>query len=257
VSLKVLTVASAVAVSAFFGLLLVTVFVSLSPSEIGPILTSPRVLYSIRLSIVTATIATVLALAVGLPAAYALSRYEFSGKSFVDTLVEFPVILSPVALGAVLLLFLSTEAGMRLQESGVRLVFEIPGIILAQWTSVVGVAIRLMRAIFDEIPQRYENVARTLGATPGQAVKYVTLPLARRGLLRTALLVWAKALGEFGATITVAGAMAMKTETLPVAISNALSAAQIDQAVLLIALLATIGLVVLYSTRTLLAGRSQ
>lgn len=254
-SLQRLTITSVLSVAAFFALLLVTTIMVVPVSNLGHILMSTRVLYAIRLSLLTATIATILALLVAIPAAYALSRYEFVGKGVVDTIVELPLILSPVALGAVLLILLSTEAGNFIQERGIRFVFETPGIVLAQWTSVVGVAIRTMRGVFDEIPSRFERVARTLGATPGQAVRHITIPLARRGILITALLVWAKALGEFGATITVAGSMSMKTETLPIAISNALSAAQIDDAVLLILVLSTVGFAVLYLTRVFLAGR--
>lgn len=248
--------ASLLFVAGFFVLLLGSTLLIADLSDFWEILFSPRVLYSLRLSVITATLAMFSALVIGLPAAYALSRYDFPGKTIVDTIAELPVILSPVALGAVLLIFLSSDAGLALQEYGLQFVFEIPGIVLAQWVATVGVAIRLLKTVFGEVSPRYENVARTLGATPAQALFQITLPMAGRGVFVTALFVWAKALGEFGATITVAGSMAMKTETLPIAISNALSGADVDRAVLLILVLALTGVLVLYLARVLVAEES-
>ena len=253
-SVRTLAMASLLFVVAFFVLLLVSTLFMVPMAGLFETLASPRLHYALRLSLLTATLATASSLLIALPAAYALSRYEFAGKTVLDTIAELPVILSPVALGAVLLIFLSGDAGTFIQERGIRFVFEIPGIVLAQWTATVGVAIRLLKAIFDEIPARFENVARTLGATPSQALRHVTFPMASRGIVVTGLFVWAKALGEFGATITVAGSMAMKTETLPIAIANALSGAEIDNAVLLILILATTGLFVLFLGRVLLSG---
>jgi molybdate transport system permease protein len=254
VSVKFIAMGSLLFVVLFFVVLMLAATFMVPLGGLWETLSSPRLLYSLRLSLVTATMAATSSMLVALPAAYALSRYDFFAKPLVDTFAELPVILSPVALGAVLLIFLSGNTGSIIQEYGIRFVFEIPGIVLAQWTSTVGVAIRLLTAIFNEVPPRFENVARSLGATPSQSLRYVTLPMAGRGILITALFVWAKALGEFGATITVAGSMAMKTETLPIAISNALSGAEIDRAVLLILILAGTGIVVLFLARLLTAG---
>jgi molybdate transport system permease protein len=108
----------------------------------------------------------------------------------------------------------------------------------------------------DEIPVRYEAVARTLGASPGKAFLTITLPLSRRGIYAASILSWAKALGEFGATITIAGSMAMKTETLPIAIFMRLSSAEIEGTVVLILILVSIGLSILYVVRFLSRGAS-
>lgn len=215
---------------------------------------SPRTLYSIQLSMAAGTAAALLAVAVAIPAAYALSRYSFPGKTFVDTLLELPAIVSPVALGAMLLIFFNTRAGDLIEGYGFRFVFDIPGIVLAQFVTTAGLATRLVKAAIDEIPVRYEAVARSLGASPARAFSTVTLPLAARGILAAGILSWAKAIGEFGATITLAGSVAMKTETLPIAIFTALSSADIVQTVVLIFILLTIGLGILYGVR-LITGR--
>lgn len=251
-NIKQVGIGAALSVAGFFLVLILSVVLFGRTSGWLDVLTSERLLYSLRLSLVTATSASALAIVVAVPAAYALSRYDFFGKSLVDTITELPLILSPVALGAVLLIFFSTSAGTAIQEHGIRFVFEIAGIILAQFVSIVGVAIRLIKAAFDEVPRRLEDVARSLGAGPTRAFGDVTLPLARKGLLAAGLLTWAKAVGEFGATITVAGSMAMKTETLPISIFNALSGSEIDKAVVLILILAVFGVSVLYVARVFL-----
>jgi molybdate transport system permease protein len=216
---------------------------------------SPRTLFSVRLSLLSATLAATLALAVAVPAAYALSRYRFPGRETVDTLLELPVIVSPAALGAMLLIFFNNPLGEWLQEHAVTFVFAFAGIVLAQFVTILGVATRLLKAAFDEVPVELETVARTLGATPRHAFLTVTLPLARPGLIAAFILAWAKALGEFGATIMIAGSMAMRTETLPVAIFLRLSSADIEGTVALILVLTGIGLAALFTARRLLGRR--
>lgn len=210
---------------------------------------NPYTLYSIRLSLIAATIATFFAVLIGLPSAYALSRYEFIGKQIVDTFLEIPMIVSPIALGASFLIFFNNPLGELIQEKGILFVFEVPGIILAQFATIAGLTTRLMKASLDEISPRYEAVARSLGSSSWQAFYRVTLPLAFRGLLASVILSWAKAVGEFGATVTLAGAMPGKTETMPIAIFTALASANIEKAVILILLLLFLGLATLYGIR--------
>jgi len=251
-SLRKLSIALATLLTLFFlGLLLSLVFFS-RLLTFWSVLTSKRLLFSLQLSLTTATLATFFALLLAIPVAYALSRYQFWGRRFIDTFTELPQILSPVALGALLLIFFSTRTGQAVQRLGVSFVYTVAGVILAQFISVVGVAIRLLKASFEQIPSRLENVARSLGATPHQVFFSITLPLAQRSILASALLCWAKAIGEFGATITLAGSMAFKTETLPIAIFNALSGSEINKAAVLILILAATGLFVLYLVRLLI-----
>jgi molybdate transport system permease protein len=215
---------------------------------------SERTLFSIRLSLIAATLATTLSVFLAIPSAYALSRFDFRGKDIIDTILEFPMIVSPAALGALLLIFFNTPLGEALQNNTFQFVFTFAGIIVAQFVTTLGVATRLLKAALDEIPPRYEEVARTLGASPLSAFFTVTLPLAKRGILAAVILTWAKALGEFGATIMVAGSMAMKTETLPVAIFMRLASADISGTVVLILILISVGFFVLYAARFLTKG---
>jgi len=210
---------------------------------------SARTLFSIRLSLTAATAAALLSVAVGIPAAYALSRYDFPGKRWVDTMLEFPLVVSPAALGAILLIFFHNPLGSWVQKTGVSFVFTSYGIVLAQFVSTLGVATRLVKSVMDEIPERYEWVARSLGASPTMAFVTVTMPMSKKGIIAASILTWAKAVGEFGASITLGGSMAMRTETLPIAIFMRLSTADIEGSVVLILILIMVGLLVLWAAR--------
>lgn len=246
------TITAASGVLLLYGGLIVSLGWFLDGSALGAAVRSERTLFAVRLSLVTATLSATLALLLAVPAAYALSRYRFRGRELVDTVLEFPIIVSPAALGAMLLIFFNNPLGEWIQDNVVRFVFGFAGIVLAQFVTVLGVAVRLLKTSFDEVPVELETVARTLGASPRHAWFTVTLPLARRGLIAAFILAWAKALGEFGATIMVAGSMALRTETLPVAIYLRLASADIEGTVALILVLVSIGLVALYATRRLL-----
>jgi molybdate transport system permease protein len=148
----------------FYAVLILSLLTFLEGPRFLAILLAPDTLFSIRLSLVTATAAMLLAVVIGLPAAYALSRFQFPGKKMVDTLLELPMIMSPVALGAALLVFFNTPVGNVIQERGILFVFEFPGIVLAQFATIAGLATRLMKTALDEISPRYEAVARSLGS---------------------------------------------------------------------------------------------
>jgi len=246
------SVFAALAVLVLYGGLIVSLAWFFDAETLRASLASPRTFFSIQLSLVTATLSASLAVVVAIPAAYALSRHRFVGRELVDAILEFPIIVSPAALGAMLLIFFNNPLGEWIQAHAMRFVFTVAGIVLAQFVTVLGVAARLLKTAFDEVPVELETVARTLGASPRHAFFTIALPLARRGLIAAFVLAWAKALGEFGATIMVAGTMAMRTETLPVAIFMRLASADIEGTVALILVLVVIGLTALYVAKRLL-----
>jgi molybdate transport system permease protein len=253
---KRLTITFSLLVFLLYACLILSVFYFYKGPLFLETLCSQRTLFSLRLSVMMATAATVISVFFAIPSAYALSRYRFFGSQIIDTILELPMIVSPVALGALILIFFNTPAGSFLQDNGIQVVFTVYGILLAQFITTVGIATRLIKAAMDEIPPRYEDVAKTLGASPAKAFLTVTLPLSRRGIVASAILTWAKALGEFGATITVAGSMAMKTETLPVAIFMRLASADIEGTAVLVLILVSLGLGLLYGVRVLTGRRS-
>lgn len=250
-SFKRLTVTSAFIIFFFYAGLIISLAWFWDGAIFAESLQAKRTYYAIGLSITAATIATLLALAFALPAAYALSRLTFKGKMVLDTILELPMIVSPAALGAMLLIFFNNPLGVWVQANMVQFVFTFYGIVLAQFITILGVSTRLIKAALDEIPGRYEDVARSLGASHFQAFFSITLPLCKRGIFAAAILTWAKALGEFGATLTIAGSMPMKTETLPIAIFMRLASAEIEESVVLIVMLISIGLIILYGLRVM------
>jgi len=238
-----------------YGLLVFALLGFVGEADLWETLWSPNTLSAIRISLLAATSSAILAMIIALPVAWALSRFRFPGSSWVDMLLEFPMIVSPAALGAMILMFFRSTPGEWIHSLGVDVVFAFSGIVLAQFLTTVGIAVRLIKAVLDEIPVRYEKVARSLGANSFQTFRGVVLPLSARGLLASGILVWAKALGEFGATITVAGSLPGKTETLPIAIFLELGKANLEGASVLILILLLFGVCVLALARLLLRRR--
>ncbi len=189
---------------------------------------SEEVRFAFYLSIFTATCSTLISIIVGVPVAYALSRLDFRGKSLIEGFLDVPAAVPPIALGVMLLIFFSRNPlGILINEGVIRFVFEVPGIVLAQFAVISILTIKLLKESFDGVPARYEMVARTFGYSELESFIYVTLPAAWRGVLTAALLSWARALGEFGATVMLAGATRFKTETLSIALYLNLAAADV------------------------------
>jgi molybdate transport system permease protein len=240
----------------YVSLIVITVFLHVNPGSYGETLFSGRTLSTIRLSVLCATIASVIALLFAVPIAYRLARTSFRGKDLVDSILDIPIILSPVALGTALLVLLSSGPGKLVQENFVSFTFATGGIILAQFSIVVALAVRSLKAVFEQIDPRYEEVARFLGCNRWQAFLKISLPLARSGIVASFILAWARAVGEFGATITVAGAVSGKTETIPAAIYLGLAEVEIQETLVYVLLLVLISISVLLTVRFLTAKRS-
>jgi molybdate transport system permease protein len=249
------TISALALMALFFIIIIVSLLTYTDWSTIGSALLSAETLFAIKLSLITATITTILAILISVPVAYAISKNDFFGKSLVDSLLDLPIVISPVAIGAALLVFFNTPLGSGINNNIIHFVFSVPGIVLAQFTVVSALAIRLLKSTFDSIDLRYEQVGRTLGCNKPQAFFRIVLPLAKDGLIAAAILTWARATGEFGATVTLAGATALKTETLPIAISLSLSSADISQAVALIFVLVVISLAALLIIRKITGRR--
>jgi len=184
---------------------------------------------------------------VAVPAAYALARYDFPGKSAANTLLDMPLALPPLVAGVGLLLFFGTSLpGRELAEAGLVFVFSPLGIVVAQFFVNMPFMLRVMRSTFEGISPRYEYVAKTLGCTDAQAIWRVTLPMASNGLLAGSVITWSKGIGEFGAALMLAGATRMKTETLPISLFLNMSCGKLDEAISAATVLILISAVSLY-----------
>jgi molybdate transport system permease protein len=192
-------------------------------------LVSADVVSAAALSLGTATLATTACLLVAIPAGYAMAHRRLNFA--LETMLDLPLVLPPVAVGVGLLVFFQTRLGGFIQDNIAQFVFTRWGIVLAQFALTAGFALRLVKDAFDGLDVRFELTARTLGAGPWRAFWHVALPLARRGIATAAVLTWARAVGDFGATVLVAGATRHRTETLPIAIYLNLSSVRIEEAV--------------------------
>jgi molybdate transport system permease protein len=215
-------------------------------------LSKPEIQYSISLSLISCTITTILSLWVAVPIGYLLSRYRFFGRDFIDTVLDIPIVLPPLVVGlSLLILFQFTPSGLR-----ELVVYQIPAVILAQFSVACAFAVRIMRATFDQIDPRCEQVALTLGCSRFSAFGHVVLPEAMRGMLTAGTLAWARALGEFGPLLIFAGATRNKTEVLSTTVFLELSVGDLSAAVavsivMVIAAVTVLILARLWGTRTL------
>jgi molybdate transport system permease protein len=196
-------------------------------NPIGAALTKPEIQYSIQLSLIACTISAVLSVWVAIPIGYLLSRHPFWGRNFVDAVLDIPIVLPPLVVGlSLLILFQFVPASFR-----EAVVYQIPAVILAQFSVACSFAVRIMRATFDQIDARREQVALTLGCSRAQAFGYIVLPEAWRGILTAGTLAWARSLGEFGPLLIFAGATRNKTEVLSTTVFLELSVGDLEAAV--------------------------
>ena len=201
-----------------------------SPRHFWNALQSREIRYAIRLSLISCSLTTLLSLWAAVPLGYLMSRTQFRGKALLDAALDIPIVLPPLVIGLSLLILFQTPPG-RFVERFLPVTYAIPSIILAQFMVACAFAVRTMRATFDQINPRQEQVALTLGCRRSQAFWLVVLPEARRGVLTAATLAWARALGEFGPILVFSGATRMKTEVLPTTVFLELSVGNIEAAV--------------------------
>ncbi len=199
-------------------------------------------------TVACAIAATVLVVPPGVTIAWVLAHRRFPGRSLVETLVSLPLVLPPVATGLILLTLLSRRGaiGRILESAGIEVVFTWKAVVLAMAVMGLPLLVRTARAGFEQVDQRYEQVASTLGAPPTRIFFTISLPLAWPSIVAGAVLAFARALGEFGATIVVAGSIPGATRTLAVAIYSFTETGQDRQAAVLLVVSASIAFVALW-----------
>lgn len=210
---------------AFLVLPLVALLVRTPWSSLPEHLTSAAVWEALRLSLVCATLATVVSLVLGVPLAWLLARVEFPGRGLVRALVTLPLVLPPVVGGVALLMALGRNGVVgRLLDDwfGLTLPFTTAGVVIAEAFVAMPFLVISVEGTLRAADPRYEEAATTLGASRFTAFRRVTLPLIAPGIAAGAVLAWARALGEFGATITFAGNFPGRTQTMPLAVYLAL-----------------------------------
>ena len=193
-------------------------------------------------TVAAAALATLLMLPPGLLLAWLLARGRFRGRVLLETLVSLPLVMPPVATGLVLLMLVAPRGpvGRLLGRAGIEIVFTWKAVVLAMVVMGLPLLVRTVRSGIEQVDRRYEAVAATLGAAPLRVFFTVTLPLARPAVLAGSVLGFARALGEFGATIMIAGSIPGSTRTLAVAIYSFAETGRDQEAVTLVAVSAGI-----------------
>ncbi|MEY8879207.1 MAG: molybdate ABC transporter permease subunit [Leptothrix sp. (in: b-proteobacteria)] len=214
---------------------------------------------ALALSLKVALWATGLNLLLGVGVGYALARWRFAGRDVVDALLTLPMVMPPTVLGYYLLVLIGSQGalgGWLLQHLGVRLVFTWPAAVIAATVVAFPLVFKSARSAFEGVEAQLEDAARTLGLGEWAVFWRVCLPLAWRGILAGLLLSFARALGEFGATLMVAGSIPGKTQTLAIAVYEAVQAGQDDSANFLVGVTSITCVAVLLAAGRLVPGRT-
>lgn len=239
-------------------------------------LRDPEAHFSIRLSMITAFLTMFVSMFVAVPAAYVLSRHRFRGEKLVDTIIDLPIVVPPPVIGMSLLMLFLTPAGEALNRAtpswlvsalntflslavghpiteagGDTWVYTTRGIVMAQFFVACAFFLRAMKATFDTIGTRHEDVARTLGCSRAQAFFKVVLPMATTGLVAGAVMTWARAIAEFGPVLFFCGSTRWKTEVMPIRMFLLYSSGDIEEAVALVIIMITISAVTLLAFKKL------
>ena len=213
---------------------------------------------ALSLSLKVAGWATAINLLLGVGVGYALARWRFPGRDLVDAMLTLPMVMPPTVLGYYLLVVIGSQGvvgAWLLEHFGIRLIFTWQAAVIAATIVSFPLVFKAARAAFETVDPQLEDAARTLGIREMGVFFRVSLPLAWRGVLAGLLLAFARALGEFGATLMVAGSIAGKTQTLSIAVYEAVQAGQDDTANFLVAITSITCIAVLLSAGRLLPGR--
>jgi molybdate transport system permease protein len=202
--------------------------------------------------------ATAINLVLGVGVGYALSRWRFPGRDVLDALLTLPMVMPPTVLGYYLLVVIGSQGvvgAWLLQNFGIRLIFTWQAAVIAATIVAFPLVFKAARAAFENVDPQWEDAARTLGLSEWSIFLRVSLPLAWRGILAGLLLAFARALGEFGATLMVAGSIAGQTQTLSIAVYEAVQAGQDDTANFLVMVTSLVCMAILLSAGRLVPGR--
>ncbi len=178
-------------------------------------LQSEETWFSIKISLITATISTLLCVLTAIPVSYALTRTRMPFKKTAEIIMELMICMPYLVLGLCLLVLFSSPVGDWLADMGFKVVFNVKGIVIAQYFVNLPFAIRMVRTAFLQLDERLEVIAGMLGASRWKQLTTIILPLCRNAIASMIVMTWSRAIGEFGATLMLVGITRMRTETLP------------------------------------------
>lgn len=219
------------------------------------LLSSQEVLVPLLLTLKVAGWATLLATVVGVLIAYAIARLRFPGRELLDAMMTLPMVMPPTVLGYYLLVLLGRRGpvgGWLESNFGITLVFTWQGAVIAAAVVAVPLVYKAARAALEGVERQFEQAARVLGKSELSVFLQVTLPLAWRGILAGTMLAFARAMGEFGATLMVAGSLPGRTQTLSIAVYEAVQAGKDDVANFLVIVTSVVCIAILLGSGRLL-----
>jgi len=214
--------------------------------------------FPLILSLRVALIATAFVVVLGVALGWLLARKRFFGREFLDAAVTLPLVLPPTVLGYYLLVLLGRRSfvGRAIESiTGQPLVFTWRGAVVAAGIGALPLVVKTSRTAIASVDTNLEDAARTLGQSEWRVFQRVTMPLASRGIIAAGMLAFARALGDFGATLMVAGNIPGKTQTAAIAIFDASQAGRDNYALVLVVILSAVALLLVYSTNKLTSGR--
>ncbi len=218
----------------------------ISHSPILKALRDHKIRYSIRLSLVSCSLSALFSVLVAVPLGYLMSQTRFPGRKLLDAFLDIPIVLPPLVIGLSLLILFQFTLFSWIAP---LVVYQVPAVILAQFSVACAFSVRTMKATFDHIDPRCEQVARTLGCSRFQAFSRVVFPEADRGIVTAFTLAWARSLGEFGPLLVFAGATRMKTEVLSTTVFLELNVGNLEGAVAVSLIMVIGAVIVLMLTR--------
>jgi molybdate transport system permease protein len=242
----------------FLALPVLTLIVrSVVDGSLGEVAGSSAVVTALTLSLATTAVSLVLTVAFGLPLAVVLARRSFRGKWLLEAIVDLPIVLPPAVAGLALLLVFGRRGLLAgpMQAAGIDIAFTVVAVVLAQTFVSAPFFVRAARAGLAGIDRDLEDAARVDGASERQLFRRITVPLAGSALAAGLVMSWARALGEFGATIMFAGSVEGRTQTLPLVVYAGFQAGALDSAIAAAAMLVLAALGVLLSVRLFHWGR--
>ncbi len=243
----------------FLGLPVLTLLVrSVIDGSLAVALASPAVLSALWLSLYTTAISLVITVTLGLPLAFSLARRRFRGKGLVEAVVDLPIVLPPAVAGLALLLVFGRRGLLSapFELLGISVPFTTIAVILAQTFVSAPFFVRSARTGFAGVDRDLEDAARVDGASEPHLFRTITVPLAGAALAAGLVMTWARALGEFGATIMFAGNVEGKTQTLPLVVYSEFQAGNLDASIAAAAILVLAAFGVLVAVRVLHWGRA-
>lgn len=226
-------------------------FAVVTESPIVEALRDPKIRYSIRLSLISCTLSAILSVFIAIPLGYLMARVRFPGQRLLDAFLDIPIVLPPLVVGLSLLILFQFAPFSWIAPS---VVYQVPAVVLAQFSVACAFAVRTMKATFDQIDPRCEQVALSLGCSRFQAFSHVVFPEADRGILTALTLAWARSLGEFGPLLIFAGSTRMKTEVLSTSVFLEMNVGNLEAAVAVSLIMVAGAIVILILTRLLGGG---